>query len=407
MEKKKENKGEWIYATVACFGLGGAMSFPWNVGLYAGGIFMAGVRFLDRTTKFEKVFKEMKLHNPSELYPKELSKRKTRYGYDIRFSIPTGLALKDFETKHDAIEAYFKHRIVMEYDNGKNLLMRIYEQELKKKYDFKLFDCKRILEFPIGMTYGDEVVFVDLEEAPHIMIGGSNGAGKSVILNGISTNLCLKPVELVEIYIIDFKGNEFNDFKDLEHVKVIATEMKDAEKTLTWLKNEMENRYKVFAEIGAKKLSDYNKKANIKMPYKVLIIDEYADFVGKDGEYSRSIIQRLSQKARAAGIHMILSTQRDDSTVINGFVKNNINTIIGLTCGNRASSQVVIDEGGLENLTKNGHFIIKHRGDKVEGRAMYIDSDDIREALKDIPRKKQAVEVKPKPTVNLKVLDRL
>lgn len=379
----KEPKYQMGFTSIMSIGISYMVNYPLNVVMIGAGIIGLGFEALEIAgSKDKKLFNALGILNNAKAQPKKISKQLTNYGYAVRYALPIGISIKQFREKHEELEAYFKRPIVIEYDNHKNILIKVYEKTLKKLYPFTLTKKNKPLEIHFAYTYGDKELILDLEECPHLMIAGSTGGGKTVTLTDIVMGLVFK--KTVEIDIIDLKGNEFTAFEGV--VNEVCTEITQAEKVLRSLKTEMEKRYKIFRRSEVKGIKEYNKRKH-RLNYKVLIIDEYADLATKEGKACQEMVRSLSQKARGAGIHLILATQRDSADVIDGFIKNNIPSIIALRTANRVSSQVVLDRPGAENLTGNGHFILKHQGEEIEGRSMYITGEDCEKLLKELKNK--------------------
>ena len=160
------------------------------------------------------------------------------------------------------------------------------------------------------LTFSNKNKFACLHSLPHLLIAGATGSGKSVFSNSLIITLLLTvhPSEL-RMILIDPKGNEMIQYKDIPHVDVIAEEIEESIEVLESLCIEMDKRYKMMAEIGVRNIRQYNDKAKEKMPFIVCLIDEYADLMATNKEVEKSVI-RISQKARAAGIHLIVATQK-------------------------------------------------------------------------------------------------
>lgn len=396
-KKKVKQEGSLLSTGVSSIIFGALCSamYPDPLFMYGGyglGAFSIGYHFLTaRESKENSLFKNIGLQNKDEDQPRRLSKRKTNYGVEYRYSIPKGMNLSDFASCKESLQVHFKNPVKFEYDNNYNAVVKVYEKTLKKLYPFTLKETKG-LKVLIGYGYGDIPIYLDIENAPHVMIAGATNQGKSVILTDIL--MALVHYKKAKIDIIDLKGNEFLTFKD--HVENLVTELPQAEKLLSEIKAEMDHRFKLLRQNNCKNIREYNKKKKSKLPYKVLIIDEYADLAVKEAKKCQEIVRALSQKARASGIHLILATQRDSSDIIDGFVKNNIPTVIALRTSNRTSSQVILDRPGAEELTGNGHFILKCGADEQEGRSMFITNEDCEKLLKPKRHSENAVFVPKK-----------
>ncbi|WP_283170447.1 FtsK/SpoIIIE family DNA translocase [Curtanaerobium respiraculi] len=227
---------------------------------------------------------------------------------------------------------------------------------------------------PLQVAIGEDVegnpIVSDLAKMPHLLIGGTTGSGKSVSINGMIMSILMRatPAE-VRFIMVDPKRVEFTPYNGIPHLYVpVVTECKEAASALSWAVAEMERRLKVFAKVGARNIGQYNAKAQAGMrigddeaeelPYIVIIIDELADLmmnVGKEVEFS---ISRLAQLARAAGIHMIVATQRPSTNVVTGLIKANITNRIAFNVASGIDSRVILDTPGAENLIGWGDMLL-------------------------------------------------
>lgn len=209
-------------------------------------------------------------------------------------------------------------------------------------------------------TIGNGVV-VDLASMPHLLMAGSTGSGKSVALNTILISLLckLKPDEL-KLILIDPKRLEFAPYSDIPHLLFpIITDSKRATLALRWVVQNMEERYEAMAHRGARNIGDYNQIVDVaeKMPYLVVVIDELADLMMTTGKDVEEYIARITQKARAAGIHMIVATQRPSVDVITGLIKVNFPSRISFKVASKIDSRTILDAPGAEKLLGRGDML--------------------------------------------------
>ncbi len=212
-------------------------------------------------------------------------------------------------------------------------------------------------------TYGNHVV-VDLAAMPHVLIAGSTGSGKSVALNCMLVSLlCYKKPQDLKLIIIDPKQIEFTSFEKVAHLLFpVITDSKRAVPVLKWLVMTMENRYEQMAALGVKNIFEYQKLQQTRsdlelMPFIVLIIDELADLMMTTGKDAEILIARLAQMARAAGIHMIVATQRPSVDVITGLIKVNFPNRISFKVTSKVDSRTILDEMGAERLLGKGDML--------------------------------------------------
>ena len=256
---------------------------------------------------------------------------------------------------------------------------------------------------PLLMAIGKDVegtsIITDLAKMPHLLIGGTTGSGKSVSINAMIMSILMRatPAE-VRFIMIDPKRVEFTPYNGIPHLYVpVVTEAKEAASALAWGVAEMERRLKVFSKVGARNIGQYNAKVHAalesaeateepapeelatQLPYIVIIIDELADLmmnVGKEVEFS---ISRIAQLARAAGIHLIVATQRPSTNVVTGLIKANITNRIAFNVASGIDSRVVLDTPGAENLIGLGDMLFSKpeyaKPQRIQG--CYVSEDEI------------------------------
>ena len=248
------------------------------------------------------------------------------------------------------------------------------------------------LEVAIGEDVEGNLIVSDLAKMPHLLIGGTTGSGKSVSINAMIMSILMRatPSE-VRFIMIDPKRVEFTPYNGIPHLYVpVVTEPKEASSALAWAVAEMELRLKDFSNKGVRNIGQYNAKVQAmepqegeetpkELPYIVIIIDELADLmmnVGKEVEYS---ICRLAQLARAAGIHLIVATQRPSANVVTGLIKSNITNRISFNVASSIDSRVILDSPGAENLIGNGDLLLNKpefaKPQRIQG--CYVSEDEI------------------------------
>lgn len=266
------------------------------------------------------------------------------------------------------------------------------------------------LEIAIGKDVEGRSIISDLSRMPHLLIGGTTGSGKSVSINAMIMSILMRatPSE-VRFIMIDPKRVEFTPYNGIPHLYVpVVTEAKEAASALSWGVAEMERRLKVFSKVGARNISQYNAKVqeakaaeakaleegtepehweyDDELPYIVIIIDELADLmmnVGKEVEFS---ISRIAQLARAAGIHLIVATQRPSTNVVTGLIKANITNRIAFNVASGIDSRVVLDTPGAENLIGLGDLLFSKpeyaKPQRIQG--CYVSEDEINEVVESL-----------------------
>ncbi|BAN62145.1 DNA segregation ATPase FtsK/SpoIIIE [Streptococcus anginosus subsp. whileyi MAS624] len=253
-------------------------------------------------------------------------------------------------------------------------------------------DDKKLLEIPLGKAVNGSVRTFDLAKMPHLLVAGSTGSGKSVAVNGIIASILMKarPDE-VKFMMVDPKMVELSVYNDIPHLLIpVVTNPRKASRALQKVVDEMENRYELFSKVGARNIAGYNAKVaeyNASQPeYKqislsliVVIVDELADLMMVASKEVEDAIIRLGQKARAAGIHMILATQRPSVDVISGLIKANVPSRIAFAVSSGTDSRTILDENGAEKLLGRGDMLFKpiDENHPVRLQGSFISDEDV------------------------------
>ena len=213
----------------------------------------------------------------------------------------------------------------------------------------------------LGKDISGRAVFFDLAEMPHLLVAGTTGSGKSVMLNGLLTSLLLTTdPRQVKMVLIDPKRVELSQFGRVPHlITPVVTDVKKAANALMWAVAEMERRYEVLEKIGVRSVEGYNDRVEAQMPYVVVVIDELADLMMQAGAKVEDAIIRLAQKARAVGIHLVVATQRPSVDVITGMIKANVPSRIAFAVSSQVDSRVILDTPGAEALLGMGDMLYK------------------------------------------------
>lgn len=248
-----------------------------------------------------------------------------------------------------------KSAIGIEAPNTKNdpvCLREVVEDEAVQKAPSRL--C-----IGLGKDISGNIIPADLAKMPHLLVAGSTGSGKSVCINTIIAGILYKAKpEEVKLILVDPKVVELSNYNGIPHLLTpVVTEPKKAASALHWAVAEMERRYKAFAESHVREINSYNAQAQEKMPFIVIIIDELSDLMMVAKVDVEDAILRLAQKARAAGIHLILATQRPSVDVITGIVKANIPSRIAFAVSSQTDSRTILDMGGAEKLLGKGDML--------------------------------------------------
>ena len=231
------------------------------------------------------------------------------------------------------------------------------------------------LEFAIGRDSEGAPVVADLARMPHMLVAGTTGSGKSVLINAIIMSLIMRTTpEQVRLILVDPKRVEFSCYAGLPHLYVpVVTEPRQAASALQWAVTEMDRRLKVFERAGARDVKVYNKMVEggkfddqenppKPMPYLVIVIDELSDLMMVAGKDVEASIVRIAQLARAAGIHLVLATQRPSADVVTGLIKSNVDTRVALKVSSSIDSRVILDQTGAERLMGRGDMLFRKAG---------------------------------------------
>lgn len=243
----------------------------------------------------------------------------------------------------------------------------LYFEELKN-------DNMNGLTASIGKSLNNEEIQLNLLETPHLLVAGSTGSGKSCILNNIITSLVRKYDEnYFRTILIDIKQVEFSQFRNIKQLATpIITDTEKAIDILNKMCQIMSNRYNILSNNNCRNIEEYNKQTNNKLCYYLIVVDELADLFIQAPDIEE-ILCRLAQLGRAAGIHLILATQRPDRETITGRLKVNIPSRLALTVASVYDSRIILDQTGAEKLTGKGDFILKmSNGETVRGQGALI-----------------------------------
>ena len=234
--------------------------------------------------------------------------------------------------------------------------------------------------FALGQEIGGGTVIGDLEELPHVLIAGTTGSGKSVCLNAIITSLLYKAApEEMRFLMIDPKRVELTPYKGIPHLsQPVVTSSAQAVAALRKAVDGMGTRYKAFEDLGVKELSDYNRKSKTPFPRIVIVIDELADLMATSGKSVEASIVRIAQMGRAAGIHLVIATQRPSADVITGLMKANIPSRIAFTVASSLESRIILDANGAEKLTGGGDMLYAPMGgDRKRVQGCYVSPEEV------------------------------
>ena len=306
----------------------------------------------------------------------------------------------------------------IEIPNENREMIRMTEVVSSRQFD----DAPSPLTMALGKDIAGDPVVADLSKMPHLLVAGTTGSGKSVGLNCMLMSILFKASpEQVRLIMIDPKMLELAVYEGIPHLLTpVVTDMKQAASALRWGVAEMERRYQLMAALGVRNIAGYNKKVSdaVKsgsplkdplwrplddalseeppelesLPYIVIVIDEFADMMMIVGKKVEELIARIAQKARAAGIHLILATQRPSVDVITGLIKANVPSRIGFQVSSKIDSRTVLDQGGAEQLLGHGDMLYLPAGSGVPERVhgAFVDDDEVHRVCNDWRERSQA-----------------
>lgn len=241
-------------------------------------------------------------------------------------------------------------------------------------------DDNKPLEITLGLNSTGSYASLDLTKAPHILVSGATGSGKSVFLNSVINELIINHAESdkIDLILIDPKRVEFSQYKYVPMVNQVVTDLTLASEVIDDLVIEMNRRYALLEAYGVKNIKEFNALDNVnKINYKVLIVDELADLMLKYKKSVENNLVSLAQLARASGIHMILATQRPTTNIVTGNLKANIPTRISFSVASGTDSRVILDAKGAENLKGQGDMLVSDDKGIERLQGLYLTDKDI------------------------------
>ena len=246
-----------------------------------------------------------------------------------------------------------------------NYRENVYLSEILNHSDFKKKEIK--LPIALGKNISGNPVVGDLSSMPHLLIAGTTGSGKSVCINTIILSLLYRHTpEKCKFILIDPKMLELSTYEGIPHLLCpVITEAKKAASVLGWVVKEMESRYRLMTKDGVRNIDSYNSKHKLPMPYIVVVVDEMSDLMLVAGKEIENYIQKLSQMARAAGIHIIMATQRPSVDVITGTIKANFPTRISFQVTSKIDSRTILGEQGAEQLLGKGDMLYMSSANRI------------------------------------------
>ena len=281
-----------------------------------------------------------------------------------------------------------KNRVGIEVPNGSSAAVFLKDVMIQKHSRSTVSK----LDLAIGKDTSGKAIVTDLSDMPHLLVAGTTGSGKTVCLNSLIMSILFNasPSE-VKFIMIDPKMVELVPYNDLPHLLCpVITDAKKAAPALNWIVMEMESRYKSFNKEGVRNIKGYHAKGLL-MPYIVVVVDELADLMQVSAKAVEGAIARLAQLARAAGIHLILATQRPSVDVITGVIKANFSSRISFKVASKVDSRTVLDTNGAETLLGKGDFLFMKTGDTkpMRGQCCFVSDEEITRVIDFIKKQGQ------------------
>ena len=256
-----------------------------------------------------------------------------------------------------------KNTVGIEIPNNKR--ENVFLREIIANEKFQKKEIK--LPIALGKSISGVPIIGDLASMPHLLIAGTTGSGKSVCINTIIVSLLYRlPPNLCKFILIDPKMLELSSYEGIPHLLTpVITDAKKATSALGWTVREMNNRYKLMSKVGVRNIDGYNARHKLKMPFIVVVVDEMSDLMLVAGKEIENYIQKLSQMARAAGIHIIMATQRPSVDVITGTIKANFPTRVSFQVSSKIDSRTILGEQGAEQLLGKGDMLFMSSANRI------------------------------------------
>lgn len=342
-----------------------------------------------------KIFNECKIKNSSDQVATVSEYIKYDTFTEFYIDIPIGKSVADLEKCINPIETYFKNNASIEYKKN-DVCIKLYTKHLKDYYAYRLHkvDKSKGLTVVLGMSR-DGVIERNLNTEPHLSVVGSTGSGKSVYVNNMLCQLIENYTsDELELVLLDLKGNELNEYRDLEHTKFHTTEVDTAIGYFAMLRSEMNERYRKLG--NHRNIQSYNKSnPHQQMKYMFVVVEECYSLINKQGAWD--VLGYILSKARACGIHILLTTQRPTTDVIPARVTTHLGIRVGLKTNKAQESKNAIETVGLEKLTVPGSGIINFSGKYEYFQGFYISDEQIEKITGKYRKKVESKELVAEP----------
>ncbi|WP_258838609.1 FtsK/SpoIIIE domain-containing protein [Mechercharimyces sp. CAU 1602] len=358
----------------------------------------SGIRLFHLTKESRKVQSVLR-NNGIEVTENNKKKRvrvrrisQAQYGSRLYLKLPEGISSEDIEKCEAAINESLRKDIEIRYEKEEGVYIDIYDADLPEEIEYSTRLLRNDYKVPIGVDHLGETIYYDFEGSyPHLLVGGIAGGGKSVLLRSILTSLALKTK--TDLYLTDLKGGvELGLFRSIEHTKGFSTTLGETAKILGKVEREMERRYEILRR---------NESQQWKGKRVIFVMDELADLKERGGEPKqdrsakhaiKSSLARISAKGRAAGVILVLCTQRPSADIVDGLIKTNISTSVCFRTRDNIQSRIILDHGRASELPGIPGRCMYQQTDDLKVQTFHLSYANAKKLLKDVPKRQEEQE---------------
>ncbi len=336
--------------------------------------------------------------NGYRVYLKVYEVKATNIAIHYSVELNDGTSIRSLYSIKTELEVHLGHQIEISEDSSRIIIALKNDNRsfigLKNVMKTKAFiNSMSPLTIAAGIDMGGKPVIIDLVNAPHILISGTTGSGKSIFLDDLLLSILYKasPAD-VRMSLIDPKHVELHPYDGIPHLlNPVIHRTIDALDSFMWLEDEILRRYnKLFTRYNVRSIEEYNNRANKRLPRILLVIDEYADLIRESPKEIHEIIDRIARLGRAVGVHLILVTQLPISKIVTPQIKANIPCRLSFTVLDKRESRIILDKTGAERLLGNGDMIFSDSGQSsgIHAQAAYVSETELEKVLKHIKKQK-------------------